>query len=248
MSLYIGTSDHTADLIASTISKATIQKLIAQYFMPKIGDVKYLAVPYFQQVNIAAADFDGWVYADGSTLAVGAADFQQAKTFFGVSPTATRLPVPNLCRFVQASPSNSFKYSYQESDMPCADHKHNINTQISYNTNNGSFILSTAFKVAVTGTGTHCVAPPANASGNVQKLTNDTWSKVFNNLSTYVPCLHGPDREASGSDHRVNVDLNIPAGVDFSMMPTKNFGEDHPDVYPAHVLLAVMVYIGRKGG
>lgn len=47
MSLYIGTSDSTADLIASTVSKSAIQKLIEEYFMPSIGDVKYLAVPYF---------------------------------------------------------------------------------------------------------------------------------------------------------------------------------------------------------
>ena len=246
MSLYIGTSDNTADLIASTISKATIQNLIEKYFMPNIGDVKYLAVPYFQQVDVTDDNFDGWVYADGSNIRVNSYDFRQAKQFFNVPLSATTLPIPNLCEFIQANPSNS-KYTYSGSDMPCTDHKHDINTEIKYNSNNGSFILSTAFKIAVTSTESHVIVHPTN--GTTIKIPSnkpDTWKRLLKKYSSFVPGLHGPGSSVSRSDHRVNIDLNIPSGVDFSVLPTKTTGEDYPNVYPAHVLLAVMLYIGRK--
>ena len=150
-----------------------------------------------------------------------------------------------MCRFVQAEPSNSFKLSCMDADMPCTEHAHKIDTQINYSSNNGSFILSTAFKIAVTGTAGHRIASPSG--GNVVQISPSDWSKyIFKQYTDYIPALHGPGENPSNKDHRVNVDLVIPSGVDFSMLPTKTCGVDCPDVYPAHVLLAVMVYIGRK--
>lgn len=157
------------------------------------------------------------------------------------------MPIPDLCRFVQANPSNDFKYTYSGSDMPCIDHKHDVDTEIKYNSNNGSFILSTAFKVAVTDTGTHVIVHPTNRTTITVPSNNpDKWKKTLSDHSDYIPGLHGPANILSPQDHRVNVDLHIPSGVDFSVLPTKTTGEDYPDVYPAHVLLAVMLYIGRK--
>ena len=148
---------------------------------------------------------------------------------------------------MQANPSNDFKYTYSGSDMPCIDHKHDVDTEIKYNSNNGSFILSTAFKVAVTSTGSHVIVHPT--SGKTVEIPSRkpaTWKNLLKKYSTYVPGLHGSNTSVSSKDHRVNVDLHIPSGVDFSVLPTKTTGEDHPNVYPAHVLLAVMLYIGRK--
>ena len=75
---------------------------------------------------------------------------------------------------------------------------------------------------------------------------SEAYGALVEKYSSFVPGLHGPGSSVSRSDHRVNIDLNIPSGVDFSVLPTKTTGEDYPNVYPAHVLLAVMLYIGRK--
>ena len=141
MSLYVGTSSNSADLIASTISRKTIENLIDQYYLPKVGDVKYLAIPAFQAIDIASDSFDGWIYANGQTFTgIGSNQFKEAKVLFGASENATSFTVPNLCYFAKAHSSND-QYSYQQSDVPCNSHVHDIDTTINYNSNNGSFIL-----------------------------------------------------------------------------------------------------------
>jgi len=43
------------------------------------------------------------------------------------------------------------------------------------------------------------------------------------------------------------VNLNVPAKVSFKVVGCGYSGDEHPDAYPAHKLLQVMVYIGRRG-
>lgn len=73
-----------------------VKRIITEEFSPEIGAVKYLARRNPVAVDVSAADFDGWVYADGARYS--GSDFPSAARVFGGSST---FAVPDLRRFAK---------------------------------------------------------------------------------------------------------------------------------------------------
>ena len=260
MSLYIGVQDPAtgrkyAQLIATTVSEAFIQELVDDYFSPAIGDVKYLAIPIQLTIDVNSESFDGWVYADGSSYTVPSGKFTIAKQMFGGNPSDTTITTPNLCyfacpypdKFSSTWPSGSDKAAVQlqQGNCGCTYHKHHINTAINY-AHGSSFVIKNAFKMRLTGTTGHTVAPE---SGKTKSVNSTTWYNLLDSSKaeySYYPAGHGTGKDFSSKDQKIEVDLNFNANLDFSTFPTGESGSASPAPYPANVPIYVMVYIGRK--
>ena len=260
MSLYIGAIDKATgrtypQLIASTVNADFIRYIADKYFMPSIGDVKYLAVPSSSVINVNDENFDGWVYADGTTYEVPSDKFAEAKQMFGTSPAATRMTVPDLCYFLRPQPnkfastwppsSGEAAVNHVDSSCGCSSHQHNIDTVINYS-NGSSFVITNAFKMRLTDTEKFVVAKP---NSNVIRITSTDWPRLMDpndDYYNYYPAGHGPSNSKGSGDTQVNVDLNFNAKLDFSLFPTGETGVDNPDTYPEYVPIFVMVYIGKK--
>lgn len=123
-------------------------------------------------------------------------------------------------------------------------HCHDIDTKISYSSDH---VLSAAFTIAQTGTGSHVVGrPPSKSAVNLGAGNYKAYVEGSSAFDGYVPGLHGGDDKTSKSDHQVMTDLNIPAGISFAVVGTGGAGSSPLSTYPAHVTLQVMVYIGRR--
>lgn len=260
MSLYIGAIDKATgktypQLIASTVNEDFIRYIADEYFAPSIGDVKYLAVPSSSVVNVNDENFDGWVYADGTTYEVPSDKFAEAKQMFGISPAATSMAVPDLCHFLRPQPnqfastwppgSGEAAVNHVNSSCGYSSHQHNIDTKIDYS-RQGSFTVTDAFKMRITDTNHHSVAIP---NGKVIHIDKTQWKKLIDKndeFYNYYPAGHGPDTANRKDDEHVKVDLHLNTQLDFSLVPTGETGVDNPDTYPEYVPIFVMIYIGKK--
>lgn len=123
-------------------------------------------------------------------------------------------------------------------------HCHDIDTKISYSSDH---VLSAAFTIAQTGTGSHVVGrPPGKSAVKLGEGNYKAYAKGSSAFDGYVPGFHGGAGKISNNDHQVMADLNIPAGISFVVVGTGGAGSSPLSAYPAHVTLQAMVYIGRR--
>jgi hypothetical protein len=77
----------------------SVEKLIEK---PRIGELKFLAVPSLGNIDIDSENFDGWVYPDGSEFQKSR--FLEAWEMFKESDSSTTFRVPNLSAFFKPNP------------------------------------------------------------------------------------------------------------------------------------------------
>lgn len=104
--------------------KAPVQNAEKLFDNPRIGELKFLAVPSLKAIDIDSENFDGWVYPDGSQFQKSR--FPEAWEMFKENDSSTTFQVPNLTAFFKPNPDptsvGTFKTEGKTQGIPAHSH------------------------------------------------------------------------------------------------------------------------------
>lgn len=99
--------------------------------VPRIGELKFMALGKLKSVDVMSEEFDGWVYPDGSEYS--AEDFPEAWLVYRSSTESGTFRVPVLSSFFRLNPGTkkSDAIRLEAGNVTAIPaHKHNIRSDI----------------------------------------------------------------------------------------------------------------------
>lgn len=232
MSLYLGSSNAAADLIAGKSRLQTSAHELADlYLKPMIGELKFVPKYAGQVVGLTAINgylvpddtFSGWTWADGSQFQ--RKYFPSAYSVFKSGSTDT-FAVPLVDGFVCGASIGNESHATKNS---CVKHQHLISKDGNLG---GQITIDDGFAF---------VSTKKNGNGGI---TNTD----INGISTKVPQIHHGSFKTSYYPLPLDVTLKM---KDFKFLfgnlATDYQGDDSNVFSPASQRLATMIYIGKKG-
>lgn len=253
MSLFIGKTANSTSLIATTADKSFIRKVLYDYFLPKLGQLKLVAYKNKQSISglvfnnllnayeldsVDRTAFNGWVYADGAKYSK--ASFLKAYNKFSDKDSNT-FTVPNINDFIKTV-NFAQQAQFIEQYNAIIQHSHEINAST---TGTIGGIIKNAFSgYAVNDYGNTGSMLSANAGRYEKKVTTSTIGKfmVGGEYEDYYPSFHN-GCGGSASDPTFAIDLAVDLNSNFGSLNVSNYGANG-DIYPNHIAVGVMVYIG----
>ena len=273
MSLYVGIDSNKAQLVAKNSTIETVTQIIFKYFLPKIGQIKFIYANKLTYVidqylgrtisplpegdkkflTQPTNDFDGWVVADGQYY-IKASEFPDAVAAFNGTEIAQ---IPNLIeQFVKPNPSPC-TIAYDVCKTKADEHSHTLSADsIKYTPG----ILYNAFKTYVLGGyGDTGIMIKETDDGNKSAVNvnssnfNEYWDTDNTDHLNEFPGFHGGSTNigrdvplSEDNDRVYQIPLTITAAADYSQFTTKMDGEKIPNSYPQHKTFIPIIFIGRK--